>query len=363
MGLWGKREDMLVYGREPFNAEAPRHVLAEGPLTSLDGFFSRNHGAVPDIDARSWRLTVDGLVERTLSISLEQLTRQFAQHEVTATLQCAGNRRAGLAEVAEIRGEDPWGPGAISTARWAGAPLADVLAAAKVLAGAAHVAFEAPDVCETAEPPTTFGGSIPLAKALSGEVLLAWQMNGEPLPAVHGAPVRVIVPGWIGARSVKWVERVTVQTEPSANFFQARSYRVLPPDFDPDLAGPLDGISLGPAALTTEILSPTGMSPLSCGPTELSGYSFAGDGRQVARVDVSLDDGRHWVQADLDEPQSPWAWLHWRATVTLPSGETVITARAWDSTGAAQPESAAALWNPKGYANNSWARLRVTCRD
>jgi sulfite oxidase len=199
-----------------------------------------------------------------------------------------------------------------------------------------------------------------VAKALSGEVLLAWGMNGRPLPPVHGAPLRVVVPGWIGARSVKWLQRVTARREPSGNYFQAVAYRLLPPEADPARAG--DGLTLGSVALTCDVLSPDGSTPLPAGPTEITGYGFAGDDRTVARVDVSCDDGRTWIQAELHAPASRWTWQLWRTTLDLGPGETVVTARAWDSTGALQPESPAWLWNPRGYVNNAWARLRLTCR-
>jgi sulfite oxidase len=362
MALWGKADGMVVHEREPFNAEPPRGALAEGLITPLESFYSRNHGPIPRLNADGWRLKVDGLVQHPLRLSLAELHERFAEWEVTATLQCAGNRRTGLIEVREIPGEAPWGPGATSTARWSGVCLAEVLAHAGVRPEAAHIAFAAPDVSQIADPPQPYGGSIPLSKALSGEVLLAWAMNGQPLPAVHGAPLRAVVPGWIGARSVKWLERVTAQTEPSGNYFQATAYRLLPSEADPAKAGPGDGICLGPVALNCDILRPDGTEVLAPGPTQVTGYAFAGDDRIVARVDVSLDAGHHWIQAELDSPQSPWTWQHWRTTIDLPAGDTTITARAWDSTGASQPESPAPLWNPKGYANNSWAHLRLTCR-
>lgn len=351
---------MLVHQREPFNAEPPRTALAGHRTTSPDAFYVRNHGPIPGIDPAAWRLTVDGLVRHRLELSLEQLRERFDEVEVTATLQCAGNRRAGLIDVRDIPGEAPWGPGATATARWSGARLADVLDHAGLRPGAAHVAFAAPDVSPLADPPQPYGGSVPTGKALGPEVLLAWAMDGRPLPRIHGAPLRVIVPGWIGARSVKWLTRVTARAEPSGNYFQATAYRVLPAEADPGRAGPGDGISLGPIALNCDILSPDDGAHLPPGPTQITGYALAGDDRTVARVDVSLDGGRSWAQADLDAGHDPWMWQHWRTTVNLPGGEVEVTARAWDSTGAAQPESPAHLWNPKGYVNNSWARIHLT---
>lgn len=358
--MWGKRRDMVVHERDPFNAEPPRAALAGQRLTALDTFFSRNHAAVPDVDPAGWRLRVDGQVDRPVELSLAGLRERFPARTLVATLVCAGNRRSGLMAVRGMRGEIPWGPGAVSTAEWTGAGLADVLAAAGVHPGAAHVAFEGADLCLRPGSPQPFGGSIPLPKAVSGEVLLAWSMNGRPLPAVHGGPVRVLVPGYVGARSVKWVRRVTAQPHPSDNHFQAVDYRLLPPQADPDRPG--QGFALGPVALTAEILSPGDGAVLAAGPNPVTGYAFAGGVRRVARVDVSADEGRSWVQAAVDEPPGPWAWQHWRAVLDLPGDATRLTARAWDDSAASQPESAVYLWNPGGYGNNSWARVDVTVR-
>lgn len=357
----GKVDGMIVHQLEPYNAETPRAALAGHLITPVSRFYARNHGPVPVIDSRAWRLRIAGLVDTPLELSLAGLQSRFSAMTLTATLQCAGNRRAGLMEVRDIPGEAPWGPGATSTARWTGASLADVLAAAGVRPGARHVAFAAPDVAQDASPPQPFGGSIALPKALSGEVLLAWAMNGEPLPADHGGPVRVVVPGYIGARSVKWVTGVTVQAEPSDNYFQATAYRLLPADADP--AAPADdSLQLAAIAVNADILQPDGTGDLVAGPTEVAGYAFAGDDRGIARVDVSTDGGAHWRQAELYEHAGPWAWHLWRTVVDLPPGETELIARAWDTAAAVQPESAAQVWNPKGYVNNSWARLRVLAR-
>ncbi len=362
MGQWGKREDMIVHEAEPYNAEPPRAALAGRVITPLDAFYCRNHGPIPAIDSRAWRLRVGGLVAQPLDLSLDGLQAGYRPQTLTATLQCAGNRRAGLIEVRDIPGEAPWGPGATSTAEWTGVSLAAVLRTAGVRPGAEHVAFTGPDVSQDADPPQPFGGSIGLAKALAGEVMLAWAMNGQPLPAVHGGPVRVVVPGYIGARSVKWVGRITVQQDPSSNYFQATAYRLLPPEADPWLAGPGGGFPLGAVAVNAAILRPDGSSVRPAGPAEVTGYAFAGDDRGIARVDVSVDGGRRWQQATLDGEAGPWAWRHWRAVIDLPAGEAQIIARAWDTAAAVQPESAEQLWNPKGYVNNSWARLSVTAR-
>ena len=361
MGAWGKRDDTIVHGEEPFNAEPARAALAADPLTPADVFYSRNHGPIPDLDPGAWRLTVTGRVARPLRLSLDDLRHRFPHREVVATLQCAGNRRLGLLNVRDIPGETPWGPGATSTARWVGVALADVLGAAGVVSDVGYAAFVAADVSPAAEPEQPFGGSIPLHKAMAGEVLLAWEMNGTALPRVHGAPVRVVVPGYIGARSVKWIERIIVQDEPSDSYFQAVAYRLLPVDADPSLPHP-DGMALGAVAVNADVLVPDDGAVVPPGRTAVRGYAFAGDDRGIARVDVSTDGGTSWTQAALDPTSGPWAWRFWSTELDLPPGDTRIVVRAWDTAAAAMPEHPASLWNPKGYVNNAWARITVHAR-
>jgi sulfite oxidase len=356
MSRYGKRADLIVHEEEPFNAETGRAALAESPVTATDAFYVRGHGAVPEIDPAAWRLQVQGLVERELDLSLSTLREAFREREVTATLQCAGNRRAGLMAIRDIPGEAPWGPGATGTATWTGVALADVIALAGPLSEAAHVGFDAADLSPEAKPPQRFGGSIPLDKACRREVLLAWAMNGEPLAPVHGAPLRVVVPGYIGARSVKWLQRIELRTSPWEGYFQHVVYRLLPEDGTP---APGAGMPLGLVALNADVLSPADGAMVASGPVEVRGYAFAGGERYVARVDVSLDGGASWSQAELLEDLGPWAWRHWRTTVELAPGEHEILVRAWDSSAATQPEDEAALWNPKGYVNNARPRIRV----
>jgi sulfite oxidase len=356
MTRYGKRADMVVHEEEPFNAETGAAALAEGPVTATEAFYVRGHAAVPEIVPEAWRLHVHGLVERELDLSLETLREVFQEREVTATLQCAGNRRVDLMAIRELPGEEPWGPGATGTATWSGVALAEVLALAGPLGEAAHVGFEGADLCPEAKPAQRFGGSIPLDKACRPEVLLVWAMNGEPLPLVHGAPLRVVVPGYIGARSVKWIERIEVRSRPWEGYFQHVAYRLLPPDGKP---GPGAGMPLGLVALNSDVLSPANGETVAAGPVEVRGYAFAGGERHVTRVDVSVDGGASWSQAELLEDLGRWAWRQWRMTVDLAPGEHEILVRAWDSSAATQPEEHATLWNPKGYVNNARPRVRV----
>jgi sulfite oxidase len=356
MTRFAKRDELIVHEQEPFNAETDRASLISS-VTATDAFYVRGHGAVPELDPDTWRLRVDGLVERELSLSLETLREAFVEQTLTATLQCAGNRRAGLVAVRDIPGEAPWGPGATGTATWTGVALADVLALAGPRPDAAHVGFEGADMSPEAKPAQLFGGSVPLDKAGRPEVLLVWAMNGEPLPPVHGAPVRVVVPGYIGARSVKWLTHVELRSEPWPGYFQDVVYRLLAPE---QTVGPGIGMPLGLVALNSDVLAPRDGADVPAGEVEVRGYAFAGGDRHVTRVDVSTDAGRSWRQAELLDDLGRWAWRHWRTMLELPPGEHRIVVRAWDSSAATQPEDEAALWNPKGYVNNARPHISVT---
>jgi len=353
---FAKRDELVVHEQEPFNAETDRESLASS-VTPVEAFYVRCHGPVPELDPDAWRLSVDGLATRQLSLSLETLQEAFVQRTLTATLQCAGNRREGLIAVRDIPGEAPWGPGATGTATWTGVALADVLALAGPFDTAAHVGFEGADTSAEAEPAQLFGGSIPLDKAARPEVLLAWAMNGRPLPAVHGAPLRVVVPGYICARSVKWLTRIELRSDPWPGYFQHVVYRLLTPEQTP---GPGKGMPLGLVALNSDVLVPDNGAEIPAGEVEVRGYAFAGGDRHVARVDVSTDSGQSWTEAELFDDLGRWAWRHWSMMLNLAPGEHEILVRAWDSSAATQPEDEAGLWNPKGYVNN--ARPRITVR-
>jgi sulfite oxidase len=356
-----KSPDFEVLQEEPYNGQPPVAQLLEGRVTPISSFFVRNHAPLPEIDPEELRLEIGGMVHRPLRLRLVDLKNNFGTVEQTATLQCAGNRRTELIAVKEIPGEVPWGASAIGNAVWRGVALAELLESVGVLDGAAHVAFTGLDLIEKHGERFGFGGSIPLAKALDPAVLLAWEMNGEPLPPEHGYPLRVVVPGYIGARSVKWVARIEVQAEPSDNYYQRRSYRLFPAEVGPDGAPWERGLELGELSLSSVICSPADGAEVVAGEVEVRGWAMAGGDRTIHRVEVSADHGATWAIAE-HRPAPAGVWCHWRARLPLAEGSHELICRAWDSSANCQPEDPAQLWNFKGYMNNAWHRVRVWCQ-
>ena len=350
--------ELLVHSKSPFNAETTAKQLASF-ITPRTAFYIRSHGDIPTPDAATYRLIIDGNVARPLELSLQQLRGDFAQHDVTVTLQCAGNRRADLDEIKPVTG-DLWRIGAIGNAIWRGVRLGDVLAAAGAATGEhLHVAFAALDAVTVEEEHFHFGVSIPMTKARSPEVLLALQMNGAALPAAHGFPLRVIVPGYAGVRSPKWLARVTVQSQPSDNHMQQRDYKLLPPHITKETVDWAAGITIDEMPLNSAITSPEPGAKLRAGANRITGYATV-SGRAVARVELSADDGESWTQATLADEASPWSWWLWHADLNLPLGEYDLLVRAWDSAGQTQPSAHKQTWNFKGYLSAAWHRVAVT---
>ena len=293
MDRYGKRADLIVHEREPFNAETGLAALDEGPLTATDAFYVRGHGAVPEIDPAAWRLHVDGAVERELDLSFATLREAFVERTETATLQCAGNRRAGLMAIRDIPGEAPWGPGATGTATWTGVALADVLALAGPAArGRAR----------------RLRGRRPLPRGQAGPALRRLD------PARQGVPPRG--PARLGderraarARPRRAAARRRARLHRRAQRQVARAHRgprdrrgratssTSPTGCCPRTArpGPGAGMPLGLVALNADVLSPADGETVAAGPVEVRGYAFAGGERHVARVDVSLDARRDLV--------------------------------------------------------------------
>lgn len=328
-------------------------------LTPVDQFFTRSHAPIPRIDPGGWRLEVDGLVDRPRSFSLEELRGAFPRRSVTATLVCAGLRRDEFLSLGPLPSELPWGPEPVSTGEWTGISLRDLLQAVGVAERARHVEFIGLDEVERHGHRFGFGGSIALAKALSGEVLLASELNGAPLPPVHGFPIRVIVPGWIGARSVKWLGRITLAQEPSNNYFQSKAYRVqreLNPEDPRDVSA---GIAMSGVPLNAVILEPTQDRVVPAGRVRVRGWAMGSEGRPPTAVEVSSNDGEDWVPARIALEGQAWTWSLWEARVDLAPGGHTLVARATDASGATQPRTLRETWNVKGYGNNAWHRVGV----
>jgi DMSO/TMAO reductase YedYZ molybdopterin-dependent catalytic subunit len=355
----GKDPRLVVWSEQPLNAETPLELLGQREMTPNALFFVRSHGPIPEIDPEGYRLSVRGLVSEPLTLSLADLRQQFEHVALDAVLSCAGNRRSELAAIAPIPGQAPWGPGATGNAQWGGIRLRDVLQAAGLQTGVGHVAFTGMDRCTEEAEVIPFGGSIPLAKALAPEVILADEMNGKPLPPAHGYPLRVLVPGYIGARSIKWLSTITVQSQPSTNYFQARTYRLYPSRVRSEMT-PEHGFSLGETPVNSVVCQPRDGDVLT-GPRIIArGYAITGGTREIERVEVSLDKGKTFATATLLDGGSAGAWRLWETELQIGPGPCELAVRAWDSAAGTQPESAEGIWNLKGYLNNSWHRVRFT---
>lgn len=361
MTIPGKDPHFEILKPNPLNAEPPRELLLRSFRTPAELFYVRNHGNIPEVDAFTYRLLVRGLVERPLELSMDALRTRFTEVEVTATLECAGNRRRELMDIDPVDGE-PWREGAIGTAAWSGVRLRDVLEEAGCDARAKHVAFTSLDSVEQDGDRFAFGASIPLDKAQRPEVILAYAMNGAPLPKLHGHPLRVVVPGYLGARSVKWLASINLQEEPSDNYFQQKAYKLLPPDMDAAHIDWKQGLTLGELPVNAAICVPTDGAVVTAGPLEVRGYAFAGGGRAIERVEISLDAGEHWRTAELEEAGDGFSWRLFRAQVEVTRGEVELIVRAWDAAAQTQPSNPEETWNAKGYVNNAWHRVRVTAR-
>ena len=343
------QSNQIVHSHQPLNTEPPLAKLAESFITHQRDLYVRTHGEVQQLDEGSYRLQVAGDVEEQLQFSLADLQARFAVRTITCSLQCAGNRRADLQEVAKTAG-DPWQGGAIGNVRWTGVALREVLEAAGVAADARfQVAFYSPDEIEVEGERGRFGVSIPLEKAMSDHVLLAFGMNDEPLSPEHGFPLRAVVPGYAGVRSAKWLTEIRVQAEPADSPIQRKDYKLFPTSVSKADADWDAGLTINALPLNSCICQPAGGSKLAAGPVTIKGWATASE-RRVKRVDVSTDGGRHWSLAQLEQADDqPQAWTLWRLDTVLEKGEHELVVRAWDEAMQTQPDTPDDTWNFAGY--------------
>uniref|UniRef100_A0A1I8FXP4 sulfite oxidase n=1 Tax=Macrostomum lignano TaxID=282301 RepID=A0A1I8FXP4_9PLAT len=393
-----KRSPLLVpINKRPYNAMSPPEILMDHYYTPNAIHFVRNHLPVPKLpeDANSHRVKLDlkdptneEKVNRSLNVTVEQLRNDFPRVSYDVTLACAGNRRNEMAQWRQARGLE-WRQTAVSNARWTGAPLHLVLKKlfgldldkARKL-GYRHVQFEGMDGDSITGD--FYGASVPVEVALdeSRGLLLAYEMNGEAIPADHGYPLRVIVPGAIGARSVKWLCRIALSRQESSSFWLRSDYKT----FQPSLYTPtVEDFVRAPAQLYWPVVSAICWPPdghvIRDGygadedeVVQIRGYAFSGAGAGVVRVEVTTDDGNTWqlaqwcnlddapddVDDSLHQPFGQrWAWRLWEATVPAPKpGQSVtIACKAVDDNGNQQPERWSSVWNARGLLGNAWHRV------
>ena len=358
-----------VISQKPINAEAPSNLLSDNWITSTDLWFVRNHHPVPNVDINNYKLTIKGLgINKEISFTLDDLKKKFKKYEVITSIQCGGNRRQEMNGF-QVTAGSPWTVSAISTAVWGGVKLRDILKEVSEILnddnieklGIEHVQFQA---CEDME------ASIPIRKAISpyGDVILAYEMNGAPLPAKHGFPLRAIVPGHVGVRNVKWVKNVVISNEEAKGTWQrGMAYKGFGPS-----TKTLDGIdvekipSLQEQPIQSAITVPPANSIIKSGYNLLKGYAYSGGGRGIVRVDISIDGGKNWTTATLkegsDQPiDRAWAWTLWECEVDIPESieKTQIICKATDASYNVQPDTVEGIWNLRGINNNAWHRVNV----
>ena len=313
----------------PENSETPLSD-AQGWVTPVRLFFVRNHFEAPDLKLSEWRLRIQGAVERELELSWEQLN-ELPMQSVFATMECAGNGRSFLR--APVEGVQ-WGAGAVGHAEWTGVPLRLVLQMAGICSDAVEVVAEGADRgCERDHPePMSFAHSVPREKALHPDTLIALQMNGEPLESSHGFPARLLVPGWYGVCSVKWLSHLEAVRTPFCGYFQTIKYTV---QRRTGRGQELDAV--GPMPVKSEIIRPAAGAALGLGTNRILGFAWAGE-ESVETVEVSIDGGRSWSRADLKGIQTPYSWIMWEYLWEASApGEHQILSRAVSAGGRVQP--------------------------
>lgn len=327
-------QGLITREKEPENLEFPFSALNQH-VTDNDQFFVRSHFPVPKIDVATWRLKIEGQVERPCELSFEELTA-LGSRSVMSTIECAGNGRIFLSP--KVDGLQ-WELGAVGNAEWTGVPLAAVLERAGLRHGSVEVVFEGADSGKLAKPPSPgnihFANSIPVTKALGPDVLLAHTMNGEPLTPSHGFPLRVVVPGWYGMVSVKWLSRIAVTDRPFHGYFKTSDYTF----WERRDGLPIQLHSVTENEVKAQIARPVMREVVPAGENyKIYGAAWAGEA-EVARVEVSMDGGESWHAAKLLGQATRYTWRFWEYRWKTPAqtGRHVVMARATDSRGRVQP--------------------------
>ena len=321
-------------------------------LTPVPHFFVRNHMHEPsELNADDWRLTIGGEVENPVTLKLAELSK-LETHAVVNTLECAGNGRS--LQRPQVPGIQ-WGKGAVSTARFSGPRLRDVLQRAAVKSSGKHVMFRGLDEVPGKVPP--FVRSIPIEKALDSDTLLATHMNGAALTKHHGFPARALVPGWIGAASCKWLTEIKVLENEFVGNFMSPAYRFPNQPVKPgDAVKPEDTHPLTALNVKSVISGPADGASVKAGKVDVHGVEWAGEA-DVVKVEVSTDGGSTWTAANLSHERARYAWRLWSYEWKAQGGNYAILSRATDSQGRSQP--AVPAWNPSGYLYNAVDQVKL----
>jgi sulfite oxidase len=362
----GKDARLVVHTARPAVFETPAELLAQNQITPTPLLFVRNNQHPADAATiepaliSGWKIAVTGLVERPREIEGQSLAA-MPQVEHEMVLQCSGNSRSLFAASAAVKGT-PWGRGGMGNVRFAGVPLAVVLerAGIKINHAAKYLTAEGHD--EPAPGEQDFEHSLPLAEALKKSIV-ALRLDGRPLPAIHGGPVRLVTPGYYGTMHVKWLSRLRFEAQESDHTSQIPHYRTPRDPIKPGEKFSFTYENSDPnwrMKIKCVVLSPAPGASLAAGETTVRGVAFNDGEARIETVLVSSDVGRTWQAADLDVPTSPFAWYRWQARVKLPPGKRQLWARAIDSRGRGQPADGAIDWNPSGYAWNGMEKIEVT---
>ena len=350
-----KVKAMQWHSERPLTGSVPAHEH-DFDVTPTDRMFVRNNLLIPDIDFKAHRIKITGLVNNELEFSMDELYKAFQGITVQGMLECAGSGRSAYAPRAS---GTPWlETGGMGCPRWSGVRLADVLKAAGLKPGAAHVAGQGgdPGMVASAAPVIR---SIPMRKAMDDNTLIAWAMNGQPLPRVHGYPLRLVVPGWVGSASTKWVHTISVLDAPFKGTYMSSSYVMPRVPVEPGQKMPAETVSTEAWPVKSMITSPAPNARLRTGAqATVRGRAWVGEG-EIERVEVSLDEGKTWQRATLWRSEGgKYAWRRFTYDFTpARPGYATLLSRAWDSAGNVQP--ALPAWNPLGYFWNGWHRVGV----
>jgi DMSO/TMAO reductase YedYZ molybdopterin-dependent catalytic subunit len=345
------KEKLIVRSMRPEDLETPVGLLKTW-ITPNDLFYVRHHAYAAKVDPNEWKLTVDGEVAQPLTLTMDEL-KKMPKAVVAVTLECAGNGRAFYEPpVAGIQ----WEKGAVGTARFAGVRLGDVLKKAGVKPTGKYVTLDGADKAVGKQP--EFIRNLPMDKAMHIDTILAYEMNGEPIPQLHGFPLRAIAPGWEGAYAVKWLTHIQVIDKEHDGFFVKTAYRYPNRSVAPGAAvDPKDMVPLTGLIVKSFINSPLEGANLKPGKVRVTGFAWAGES-MISRVDVSMNNGASWELARLGKEREKYAWQSFEYEFTLPSpGSYLLMARATDDKGRVQP--IAPRWNPSGYLWNVVDKVRI----